>query len=254
MKCLFNIFSVFEANFIRIFLVGVLLYGLSFSAFAQDDEFDYNEEISYGVQINTVGGVIGGGMIKYAKLVNDRRFRLLSLELVNIKHPKEVRGLASPNASPFIFGKSNYLFSLRPQYGQEFLLFKKASEEGVHINAVVASGISIGVTKPYYVYYDSLNLNGTTISVPYTTSLRDDYILGPGNFLDGINQLGFHPGLHFKGGLNFEFGRFNNSVVGLEVGFMIERFFSKSLVLMPRAERINQFNSLYLTFYYGKKY
>lgn len=254
MNRMFNILSTQKPNFFGRHLALLALILVPILTQAQDDDFDYNEEISYGLQINTVGGVIGGGMLKYAKKVNDRRFRLLSLEVVNIKHPKEVRGLASPNASPFIFGKSNYLFSFRPQYGQEFLLFKKASEEGVHINAIVASGLSIGITKPYYVYYDSLNLNGTTVSLPYTTSLRDDYILGPGYFLDGLNQLGFHPGLNFKGGLNFEFGRFNNSVVGVEVGFMIERFFSNRLELMPRAERINQFNSLYLTFYYGRKY
>jgi len=254
MKQLFNTLLSRNKNFVSFLLSGLFIMTAVSVSIGQDDEFDYSEEISYGLQVNTVGGLIGGGMIKYAKKANENRFRLLSLELVNIKHPKEVRGVASPNASSFIFGKSNYLLSLRPQYGQEFLLFKKASEEGVHINAVVASGLSIGLTKPYYVYYDSTNLSGTTISLPYTTNLRDDYILGPGSFLDGINQISFHPGLHFKGGINFEFGRFNNNVVGIEVGFMIERFFSKSLVLMPRAEKINQFNSLYLTFYYGRKY
>ena len=109
------------------------------------------------------------------------------------------------------------MFSLRPQYGQELVLFKKAPEEGVHLNAVFAGGLSLGLLKPYYIRY--LNRNEEII-VAYDPEVHSiNAIVGSGSFLDGFSKMELLYGFNFKAALSFELGAYNDSVVGVETGF-----------------------------------
>jgi hypothetical protein len=236
-----------------------LLYsGLSFG---QSDELSYNEEFIYGVNFNTNGGLIGGVDFKWARAKGKKQFESFGLELVNVKHPKEYRFRSQETGNSFIGYKTNYLISLRPSYGREFSLFRKAAEEGVHINFIVAGGPSLGMLKKYYVLYQDFPGSSSFTSIPFTADLELGQINGPGPFSDGLNQMKFTPGFHIKTALSFEFGQIKNSVAGLEVGFLFEQFTRKQELMASKLNsastsflKSGTFTSTYLILYFGKKY
>ena len=107
-------------------IVLVALLILPSLVFSQSLEADnYNTEFIWGVNKNTSGGLIGGFVARKSRRLSDRMFESFGLELVNVKHPQEVRR-NSITGNFFIYGKSNYLYSIRLQYGRELILFKKA--------------------------------------------------------------------------------------------------------------------------------
>jgi len=131
-------------------VVFLILIG-SCSAFAQpQDSYDYESEFNWGVNKNSSGGLIGGFIFKKAKKLKEGVFQTYGLEIMNVKHPLESRR-SSNSGNFFIFGKTNYLYSLRFQYGRDFIIFTKAPQQGVEIKAVFAAGPSIGIVTPYYI-------------------------------------------------------------------------------------------------------
>src|SRR5690349_17652034 len=115
------------------------------------DSYDYQSEFTWGINKNTRGGLIGGFMFKKARKLNDRVLESFGLEIMNVKHPQERRQHSLSTGNFFVYGKSNYLYALRFQYGRDIILFKKAPQQGVEIKAVFAVGPSFGVVAPYYV-------------------------------------------------------------------------------------------------------
>lgn len=223
---------------------------------AQDDSFEYDRETVYGLNLNTNAGLLGGLAVKHARRIDAKRYHSFGLEIVNVKDAKEVRVANRINNNSFLAYKLNYLFAVRPNYGQELILFRKAPDDGVHLNLVVAGGPSIGLLKPYYILYDEVFNNdpNRAVSVPYDpqkhTSLSNIY--GAGSFFDGFDRLKPIWGAHLKTALYFEFGVSNTSVVGIESGFMFERYNQK----VPLVYQVNNrqfFSSAFITFYYGSK-
>jgi hypothetical protein len=253
----------FIKNHVKGILLGVyfLLVSISFCS-AQDEEdaeTDYETEFNYGINFNTNGGLIGGVSLKYAKERKPGWYNRFQLEIVNLKHPKEYR-LAGVISS-YIANKYKYLLAIRPSFGQEFALFKKAPEEGVQLNVVFGAGPTLGITKPYYILYTDDPLENITYSRRYEPSLAQSQILGVGRLTDGMNELGFVPGFHFRGGLAFESGRVRSSVFGLEGGFVTE-FYSQPVELLKfnqtsssgeTVRNPSSFFGLYLILYYGSK-
>ncbi|HWZ22451.1 MAG TPA: hypothetical protein VNW06_07330, partial [Cytophagaceae bacterium] len=88
------------------------------------EENEFSSENVFGIDFNTNGGLIGGGMFRHTKVLESGRRLNMGVELVNVKNPNEVR-VATANGTVFIYGKKNYLFALRPQIGYEFVLFTK---------------------------------------------------------------------------------------------------------------------------------
>jgi len=233
-----------------------LFGGLLFQANAQSDELSYSEEFTYGINFNTNAGLIGGFDFKWAKEKGPKQYHCFGIGFVNVKNPKEYRSRNEATGNTFLAYKTNYLFVLRPFYGREFILFRKAAEEGVHINAIFSGGPSFGMLKPYYILYaeNAANLN-TAMSVPFTENLELDKgeILGVGNLTDGLDNTKISLGIHAKASLAFEFGQIKNSVVGLETGFVAEKF-AKEQKIMAYAANRSFYTSAFITLYYGRKY
>lgn len=236
----------------------LLLCMTSLVTYAQEDsadEFEYKSEFDYGINFNTNAGLIGGGYLKYTTAGKKKNtYRSYALEIVKVKHPKEIRYVSRLTGNSYLYNKINYFFVVRPQYGREYVLFRKAPEQGVHLNAIFAGGPSIGILKPYYIMW-SENPNDATnaVSVAYDPDRYNEQskIQGVGPFTDGFDQLKFRLGAHLKAALSFEFGRFNNSVLGIEAGFLAEAYPQK-IVIMPSQNK-SVFTSAYLTWYYGNK-
>lgn len=215
------------------------------------DSYDYQSEFTWGINKNTYGGLIGGFMFKKGTKISDRVVRTFGLEIMNVKHPQELRR-TSTQGSLFIYGKSNYLYALRFQYGRDFILFKKAPQQGAEIKAVFALGPTLGFVAPYYVSYVE---EGTTVPpsfIQYNTEISPGEIQGTGQLVKGFTKSKIKPGANFKAALNFEMGTIKSQVTGFEVGFLLDAYTSK-VVMMPNAQNYALYPTFFIALFYGNR-
>jgi len=211
--------------------------------------YDYDKEYLFGVNKNTNGGLIGGLVFKAGTRIDDTQFSFWAVEFSNVKSPKEIR-YNTVLGNSYIFGKSNYLYSIRPQYGREIILFKKAPNQGVQVSALAAVGPTFGLIAPYYIEYAVNRVE--TVREQYDAEIHQSRfnILGTGRLFEGLGESEFAFGANLKAALSFEFGVFRSNVTGLELGYMLEGF-TKEIPLIPTAENRQIFQSVYFTFFYG---
>jgi hypothetical protein len=226
------------------------------AAYAQtQDSYEYNSEFTWGINKNSAGGLIGGLTFKKARKLSDTMLETYGLEIVNVKNPEEVRHNSVYTGNFFIYGKSNYLYAFRFQYGRDFILFTKAPQQGVEIKAVFAAGPSIGVVAPYYIERAVDNSFFTTRHEQYDpTNPNHSYnsILGTGNLFEGIGDSKLQVGANVKAALNFELGFLKSQVTGFEVGVLVDSYFNK-IILMPTAENKSVFPTVFFTLFYGNR-
>lgn len=234
------------------FTLTLLLLSISSFSWAQREDtgnYDYDKEYIFGINKNTNGGLIGGLVFKSGTRIDDTQFSFWSIELSNVKNPKEAR-YNTVLGNSYIFGKSNYLYSIRPQYGREIILFKKAPNQGVQVSALAAAGPSLGLIAPYYIEYAVNRIE--TVREQYNPEIHQSRfnILGTGRLFEGLGDSEFAFGANLKAAISFEFGVFRSNVTGLELGYMLEGF-TKEIPLIPTTENRQLFQSVYFTFFYG---
>lgn len=235
-----------------------LVFLLGFGLFAQaqtQDSYEYDSEFTWGINKNSAGGLIGGFTFKKARKVKDNVLESFGLEIMNVKNPQEVRVSSAYTGNFFIYGKSNYLYAFRFQYGRDFILFTKAPQQGVEIKAVLAGGPSLGLVAPYYIE--------RTVDNSFFSSIHEQYdpnnpnhtynnILGTGNLFEGLGESNLQVGLNVKAALNFELGFLKSQVTGFEIGFLMDSYFNE-IPLMPAAENNAVFPTVFFTLFYGNR-
>ena len=236
-----NIFKVF------VLLIIAVTTGLS----QTQDSYDYQSEFIWGINKNTSGGLIGGFVFKKSRKLSERMLETYGLEIMNVKHPQEVRRNSPYSGNFYSFGKSNYLYAFRLQYGRDLVLFKKAPQQGVEIKAVFAIGPSIGIVAPYYVEWKS-NEMSFPIRTQYNSEIDELYILGPGRLFEGLGESDFVFGGNLKAAINFEFGTFKSQVTGFEAGFLLDAY-TKKIEMVPAAKNYWAYPTLFITFFYGSR-
>lgn len=234
------------------YLLTLFLSILSLTLFAQREDagdYEYDREVLFGINKNTNGGLIGGFSLKIGSRIDDSNFQFFGLDLANVKNPKEVRYTTNFGNS-YIFGKSNYLYAIRPYYGREIILFKKAPQQGVQVSLLGAVGPSLGLISPYIIEYVVNRVE--TVREQYNPEIHQSTgnILGPGRIFEGLGNSEMAFGGNAKAAVNFEFGVFKSNVTGLELGYQLEGF-TKEIPLMPTVENRQVFQSVYFTFFYG---
>lgn len=234
------------------YILILALCGISYFSLAQGEEagdYDYDKEVLFGINKNTNDGLIGGAYLKIGNRITDMTFQFFALELVNVKNPKETR-YNTVLGNSYIYGKSNYLYSIRPQYGREMIIFKKAPQQGVQVSILSAIGPTFGVVAPYYIEY-AFNRTETSRE-QYDPEIHQSRfnVLGPGRIFEGIGQSELAIGANAKAALTFEMGVFKSNVTGVELGYLLEGF-TKEIKLMPTTENRQLFQSVYLTLFYG---
>ena len=221
---------------------------IAFMSSAQlDDDYEYDKEFIWGPNKNSNGGTIGGIVFRWSRSMGNDVYRTIGFELSNVHHPKEYR-YPAVNGSKYIFGKTNYLYTIRLQYGRDKILFRKDTQQGVQINVGYSGGPTIGFHAPYYI---QITENDYVKYDPdeHTQPLG---ILGPGKLFQGLGQSETVLGLNVKGSVSFEFGTFKNNVVGLETGLMIE-VFTEEIILVPTQDNRSLFPSIFATLYWGRR-
>ena len=235
---------------------------------APSDEQSYTKEIVYGINFNTQGGLIGGVNFRSAHVINDQWLRFWSLEGVSFKNPKEESVTNGNTGGSYVRRKTNYAFSLRPSYGLQRILFRKAADAGVQVNGLLSAGPSIGLLMPYYITYDYtaartkvLSNNDPLVNEQYDPAkhTEEGAIIDRAPIFSGIGGTQLVPGFHIRGGLSFEYGRYRDAVAGAEVGFLLEAYTKRLNILSPGslgdANALNHqfFPSVYLTMYIGHR-
>lgn len=235
----------------NIFILLLVTVVAGTSAAQPSDEIDYSREISVGITKSTNSGLIGGFIFKY--LIHHRKnaFHYIGAEMVNIKHPKEER-YYSFTGNTYIYGKSNYLYAIRGQFGRNWILFRKAPQQGVQVDLITAIGPTLGIVAPYYIEY--MNNDGLVVTEQYEADKHQnrENILGTGALFQGLGESDLVMGVNWKGSLAFEFGSKKRKVFGIEVGFMVEAF-AQPIPIIPTAENYSIFPNAFATVYYGAR-
>lgn len=246
---------------VKLLLSVSILFALSTEIYAQrrsvkneDAEETYKSFTSVGITTNTNSGILGGAVFRQSSALGSKMFgknayRYLALELVNVKHPKELSTQDFVTGARLVYGKQNYLFVLRPEYGREIALFSRQDDEGISISGIVAAGPSLGFEKPYMVQYQGSD--GRVTTQPFDPNRAGD-IIGAGSFFQGFGKSKLVPGLHVKTAMSFELSAFRDNVTGVEIGFIAEAF-SRKITIMADAQNKAFFTSGYLTLYFGSK-
>ncbi|WP_331148405.1 hypothetical protein [Hymenobacter sp.] len=232
-----------------------------------NDDPSYRKEFVYGVNFNTRGGLIGGVSVRSSRVLSENWSRFWSIEAVEVKHRKEVK-VASYNGSSFVLDKANYFIALRPSVGAQRVVFRKAAESGVQVNALMSAGPSIGLLMPYYINYDyTERINGqprgggeiirTEQYDPYI-HLDEARIRDRAPLFTGANETKPYIGAHWRGALSFEYGRYRDAVAGIETGVLLELYGKRPVILRSRDVPDSQINnrfypSVYLTIYLGSR-
>ncbi len=221
---------------------------------AQNNEEEiesYKTDLAFGLNINSMSGLLGGINVKHAKQIKPLHYRTLFFELVNIKHPKEDTRIAIANGESFTPGKLNYLVFLRSHYGREIVLFRPAKEQGVQINFVGSAGATVGFEIPYFIEYNPANSSSTLIERYDPTKhafggiVRSRGILG-----EGLSQMSMVYGASAKIALSFRFNAFRNTSVGLEGGTMID-YMNRKTQIMLGGEDKQLYHTFFLTLFYA---
>ncbi len=236
-----------------LFLPIILISTLTFAQ--TKDSYEYDSEFTWGINKNSSGGLIGGFTFKKARKLNEHMLETFGLEVMNVKNPQETKQNSNFTGNSFIYGKSNYLYSLRFQYGRDIILFTKAPQQGVEIKAVFAAGPSLGIVAPYYIERTMDNSFYSSVHEQYDPNNPNhsfNNILGTGYLFEGLGQSNIQIGGNLKAALNFEFGFTKTQVSGFEVGVLLDSYFNE-IVLMPTAENYSVFPTVFFTLFYGNR-
>jgi hypothetical protein len=235
------------------------------------DEQSYRRETIFGLNFNTQGGLIGGVNVRVSRTLDERWLRFWSLEGVSFKNPKEENVSNPYTGGSYKRFKANYAFALRPSIGIQRILFRKAADAGVQVNGLLSAGPTLGLLMPYYISYDytayknsAFGSSDVIVDEAYDPTAHpehanENFIYDRAPLFSGIAQTKIVPGVHLRGGLSFEYGRYRDAVAGAEIGFLLEAYTKRLLMLNPPApadpNSLNRqfFPSVYLTLYIGHR-
>ncbi len=237
-----------------LFVLMLLFLAPAMTQAQQIDADVYESEFVWGINKNTAGGLIGGFMLRKSRRLSDRMFESYGLEIVNVKHSQETRR-NSRTGNFYIYGKSNYLYTFRFQYGRELILFRKAPSQGVEIKAVGAIGPSLGLLAPYYIDYTTDRntiISRTEQYDPNNPNHSYDQILGTGRLFQGVTESKIRIGANLKAALSFELGSLKSNVTGFEIGFLLDAY-TQEIVLLPTADNSAIFPTAFITLFYGSR-
>jgi hypothetical protein len=233
---------------------------------ASNEDPSYRKEFIYGVNFNTRGGLIGGVSVRSTRPLNQNWSRFWSVEGVEVKHPKEYK-IPTAFGGLYVDGKANYMFVVRPSVGLQRVIFRKAPDSGVQVNALVGAGPSVALLMPYYITYDYTLRDSRNNAIGATDYRNEQFdpqthaqqrIVDRAPLFSGISQTKPNLGLHLRGALSFEYGRYRDAVAGVETGFLFEAYPKRLTILRALQVPDGDLNSLffpsvYLTIYLGHR-
>lgn len=214
----------------------------------------YRNEKSIGILLNSNGYGISG---RYSKRIDARKKTNYELDLLFIKHPKEVKSPFNHynNNKSFVYGKLNSFFDIRAGYGRQKELFRKVDRGGISIRRFYSLGPSLGIIKP--VYYEVIQSNSADPNTKYLEQMKFDpsinqgFIWSRASFFKGIDEISVVPGAFGKAGICFEYSRHDITLHALEAGIVLD-IFPKEIPIMATEKNNFIFFSFFVSYRFGK--
>lgn len=246
----------------RLFAFFLVLIAASPSTLGQqtiyeDARVPFRREMYGGALLHGDGWGLHFYHAKY-RTATDRR--LVSIEVVGMKHPKEVKSFNPyyEDSRGYFYGKLNALTILRPTYGRKLQLTDKIRRSGVEINWVWGIGPSIGLLKPVYLEI------GKPDAIPYDTYVIERYdpnvhnvqnIYGRASWLNGIGEIKPYFGGFGRMALNFEYSGRTTGIKAIETGVALDAY-PVDVPIMAELEGVNNkqfFFQFYIAVQFGKR-
>jgi len=225
------------------------------SIIRQEEEgvISYNKQNAFGIQLRTNGY---GVFYELGKMKTPRFANIYSIELTEIKHPKEEKsGGENIFANTYIYGKVNNFYQAKVGFGQQYILGQKGNKNGIAVIGLYQGGLSLGLLKPYYLQV--LDSVGGSEFIRFEKSdsarfLDKSGIVAGAPFTRGFNQLKVNPGLYAKVGLRFDFGRSNESIQAIEIGMSVDAYSKKVQQMLYNKENRFFFQG-HVAFVFGRR-
>ncbi len=224
---------------------------------AEDGELIFRKQSIFGLQGRTNGY---GIFYELGFMKTNRKTNIFRLDITEIKHQKEEK-LSSSGGSifafnnPFFYGKVNNFYQVTLGFGQQHMLGQKGNKNGVSVSLVYNGGLALGLLKPYYLEVEDPSDN-TVKTIKYSQAdsalFLSPFIQGSAGFGKGFGEIKIKPGAFVKTALRFDYGRFNETVSGIEVGVSAEFYGSKIPILANQKDR-NLFFQGYLAISFGRR-
>ncbi len=221
---------------------------------AEEGVLVYSKQSIFGIQLRTNGY---GVFYELGQMKTNRKTNLYRIDFTEIKEHKEEKLLGSAFfGNSYIYGKINYFYPVTLGFGQQYMLGQKGNKNGVAVSAVYNGGLSMGLLRPYYVSISD-PAGGEQKTIKYSEATKDLFldpsvITSGGGFGKGWNEITIKPGVFAKAAMRFDYGRFNESVSGLEIGMSLEYYASKVPILLFQKER-NMFYQAYVAVLFGRR-
>ncbi len=222
---------------------------------AEEGVLIYQKQSIFGIQLRTNGY---GGFYEMARRKTNRKANVYRIDFTEIKHPKEEKLLGGSFVfgNPYVYGKKNNFYQLTLGFGQQYILGQKGNKNGVAVGGVYSAGLSLGLLRPYYLHIDDPASGGEKL-IKYSEEdsalfMDQSAIISGGGFGKGWNELKLKPGFFAKAGMRFDYGRYNESVSGLEIGVSVEAYTSK-IPLMVSQEDKQVFVQGYVAILFGRR-
>ncbi|MBN8689038.1 MAG: hypothetical protein J0M10_18655 [Chitinophagales bacterium] len=223
---------------------------------AEEGVLVYHKQSIFGVQGRTNGY---GFFYELGRMKTNRKTNIYRVDFTEIKHLKENKVQTSNGfiffSNPFIYGKVNNFYQLTFGFGQQHMLGQKGNKNGVAVSAVYNGGLSLGLLRPYYLeVVDPVTNESKMIKYSQADSalFLGPTIMGGGGLGKGWGEMKVKPGVFAKAALRFDYGRFNETVSGIELGISGEWYTSK-IPIMARQKDRQFFFQGYIAFLFGRR-
>lgn len=223
----------------------------------EESRVPYKKEVYGGILLHGDGW---GLQFYHAKYNTARDRRLVGVEIVGMKHPKEVKSFNPyyEDSRGYFYGKSNALMIVRPTYGRKWQITDKIRRSGVEVNFIWGIGPSLGLVKPVYLQI------GKPDRIPYENIVVERYdpavhdvqnIYGRATWFNGINEMKVNAGAFGRIAFSFEYSGQVTGLKGIEVGATMDAY-QKTIPIMAELEGVQNkqfFFEFYLALQFGKK-
>lgn len=222
----------------------------------QENFAGFKKEAYGGFNLHSAGF---GGTFTYSKFVTYKKKTLYSLDVVSLKHSKEVKvkSYIDENSKDFVFGKLNGVVLVRVGYGKKKLAFEKLREKGVNISWHLTGGGSFAFLKP--VYLDIVNvLPDGSLSSPKQEAYNPEEhhlnnIYGRSRGILGLAETKVTPGAFVKFGLEFEYNDDREFIKAIETGFVLD-VYPRELPIMAFTKNSFYYPTVYVNILIGRRF
>jgi hypothetical protein len=228
-----------------------------------DVQLLYRNEREYGLVLHSSGW---GLNYRRGKHVTGYKKRTLEIEMVGMRHPKEIkRQISGIGSKGYFYGKQFTVTVLRGGYGFHKVITGKSDRRGVELRLVTLAGPSLALAKPVYLeiwHPDPIqgHPKGTPVferydpDNPFHVPYNGNYgIIGRAGYFRGLGEMNFFPGGFFKLGLSFEHSNLDDDIKLLETGIVADVFY-KTIPIMANASNNQVYVNVYLNIMFGKKW